>query len=248
MMADDHSISDGSMRTDWDGCWRHHLGCAVAMVHRLIGLVDDIETDRDRYRDLFKKANDLKRCYREDVNDWHHWCCEEAKDGSPAILDWITPCKGYALRIAAEAWRQIDRECSRSGTVETGGVLVGHYSNDQATALVTEALPPPKDSARGASWFHRGVVDLRALLAERWKSQLRTYYIGEWHYHPASVVEPSGDDLAQMHAISVDPRYRCQEPVMMIVGNGAESGARPVRAFVFPQGVPFIEFEECGRR
>ncbi|MBK1724152.1 Mov34/MPN/PAD-1 family protein [Thiocystis violacea] len=164
-----------------------------------------------------------------------------------ATLDWITPCQGYALRIAAESWRQIDSECSRSGAVETGGILVGHYTNGQSTAFVTEALPPPKDSARGTSWFHRGVAGLRGLLAKRWESEHRTYYIGEWHYHPASIVEPSGDDLAQMYAINADPRYRCREPVMIIVGKEGEGGERPVRVFVFPHGVPFIEFGESDR-
>lgn len=164
-----------------------------------------------------------------------------------ATLDWITPCHGYALRIAAEPWRQIDRECRRSGSVETGGILVGHYSKDESTAFVTEALPPPKDSARGRSWFRRGVAGLRGLLAKRWEREPRSYYIGEWHYHPANIVEPSGDDLSQMQLIGVDRRYRCQEPVMIIVGNVLKCGERPVRAFVFPRGVPFMEFVESGR-
>lgn len=163
-----------------------------------------------------------------------------------ATLDWITPCQGYALRIAAESWRQIDIECNRSGAIETGGILVGHYTNGQSTAFVTEALPPPTDSARGTSWFYRGMAGLRGLLAKRWQSELRTYYIGEWHYHPAFIVEPSGDDLAQMYAINADPRYRCREPVMMVVGIGSNGGRRPVRAFVFPHGGSFIEFAESG--
>lgn len=162
-------------------------------------------------------------------------------------LDWITPCQGYALRIAAKAWRQIDRECRSSGVVETGGVLVGHYTKDESTAVVTEALPPPTDSARGRSWFRRGVVGLRGLLAKRWESELRTYYIGEWHYHPANIVEPSEDDLSQMQLIGADRRYRCQVPVMIIAGHTVNCGARPVRAFVFPQASPFLEFVDLGR-
>lgn len=159
--------------------------------------------------------------------------------------DWITPCQGYALRVTAASWQQINRECGRSGEIETGGILVGHYTTDQLMAVITEALPPPKDSARGRSWFHRGVNGLRGLLAKRWESQVRTYYIGEWHYHPASILEPSGDDLAQMYDISADPRYRCQDPVMLIVGQARQGDKQPVRAFVFPQGERHIEFREC---
>lgn len=158
--------------------------------------------------------------------------------------DWVTPCGGYALRLTTASWEQIDRECARSGDVETGGVLVGHYTGDESTAVITEALPPPKDSARGRSWFHRGVAGLRGLLAKRWESRRRTYYVGEWHYHPASVVEPSGDDLAQMYGINAEPRYRCKEPIMVIVGRARDGGDRPVRAFVFPQGESHLEFEQ----
>lgn len=158
--------------------------------------------------------------------------------------DWITPCQRYALQIMASSWQQIERECSQSGKIETGGILIGHYTTDKSTAIVTEALPPPTDSLRGHSWFHRGVAGLRRLLANRWDSNVRTYYIGEWHYHPASKVEPSGDDLAQMYGINGNPRYCCIEPVMMIVGQARYADERPVRAFVFPQGEQYIEFEQ----
>jgi hypothetical protein len=164
-----------------------------------------------------------------------------------ASLHWITPCQGFALRITAESWRQIDRECSRSGAFETGGILVGHYTNDNSTAFVTEALLPPKDSSRSTNWFHRGVAGLKGVLAMRWKSEFRTFYIGEWHYHPSRVVKPSVDDMAQMHAINADPLFQCREPVMIIVGQGVNSGERPVRAFVFPSGGSVIEFEEVDK-
>jgi hypothetical protein len=79
-----------------------------------------------------------------------------------------TPRLGNAVRRLRAApddcfMEQIDRECARSGDVETGGVLVGHYTGDESTAVITEALPPLKDSARGRSWFHRGVAGLRGL-------------------------------------------------------------------------------------
>lgn len=156
---------------------------------------------------------------------------------------WITPCLRYALRLTSESWQQIDRECRSSGMAETGGILVGHYTEYESTAVVTEALPPPKDSTRSRSWFRRGVAGLRGLLAKRWERELRTYYIGEWHYHPTTIVEPSGDDLKQMYAINADPRYHCREPIMIIVGQSGNCGERPVRAFVFPHGETFKEFE-----
>ena len=59
---------------------------------------------------------------------------------------WITPCQRYTLCLTAASWKQIDYECSQSKTIETGGILVGHYSADSSTVIVTEAVPPPEDS------------------------------------------------------------------------------------------------------
>lgn len=160
-----------------------------------------------------------------------------------STIDWITPCHTYALRLTVEAALQFDRECRSSGTVETGGILVGYYTQDESMAIVTEALPPPKDSARSLSWFYRGVAGLRGLLAKRWNGDRRTYYIGEWHYHPASIVEPSGEDLKQMGGISADSRYQCREPIMIIVGQACVREQRPARAFIFPYGAPYMEFK-----
>lgn len=158
--------------------------------------------------------------------------------------DWITTCRRYALQVTVLSWQQIDHESCRSGAIETGGILVGYYTSDNSTAVVTEALPPPKDSVGGWNWFHRGISGLRGLLVKRWKQQVRTYYIGEWHYHPASILDPSGDDLVQMYGISADYRYQCRQPVMIIAGQARRSDKRPIRAFVFPQGEQYIEFKE----
>jgi hypothetical protein len=56
-------------------------------------------------------------------------------------------------------------------------------------------------------------------------------------------VEPSADDFAQMRLINVDPKYHCQEPVMVIVGRSLRGKKRSVRAFVFPHGEPAVEFK-----
>lgn len=87
------------------------------------------------------------------------------------------------------------------------------------------------------------MAGLRRLLAKRWDSATRTYYVGECHYHPAIIVEPSGDDLTQVYSVSGDPRYQCKEPLMLIVGDASGGDERPIRAFVFPQDEKHIELE-----
>jgi len=134
-----------------------------------------------------------------------------------------------------------DRICDDADEIETGGVLVGYYTEDRTTAIVTEVALPPPDSKSGKTWFHRGRGGLRRLFAQRWEARQRTYYLGEWHYHPATDIEPSGDDLSQMLKISMDSRYQCSEPIMLIVGRPLIKGMCPARAFVFPRGEHFKE-------
>lgn len=141
----------------------------------------------------------------------------------------------FSVVIQADAIEEVDRQCLASGNVETGGVLVGRYTEDQSTAIVLEATPPPSDSRQGRSWFYRGVSGLKAFLAQRWHSKERSYYLGEWHYHPATLVIPSQDDFDQMVQIAQAKEYKCREPLLLIFGaSHGDSGQRALRAFVCP--------------
>ncbi len=162
-----------------------------------------------------------------------------------AARTWKTTCGEYSVRLTPDSWRQMESECTSAGSVETGGILVGFYTDEEATAVITEALPPPSDSQKGRSWFNRGVAGLKRMLVTRWGRSQRTYYVGEWHYHPAGVVQPSPDDLTQMREIGTDVKYQCREPIMMILGRAQDSRPRSVRAFVFPDGKRCLEFESA---
>lgn len=142
----------------------------------------------------------------------------------------------YRVEILPHAWRQIGRACSLRRDVETGGVLIGHLSLNTGILVVTEAMPPPRDSLHGPRLFERGTLGLKEHLSERWSRNPQTYYVGEWHYHPASEIESSPDDRAQMEAIADDPAYNCPEPLMIIVGSARRRGQRVARLWAFPHG------------
>jgi integrative and conjugative element protein (TIGR02256 family) len=153
-----------------------------------------------------------------------------------------TSCGIYGVVIGDGPLKEIERICREAGDEETGGILVGRYTPDRSTAIVREATPPPTDSQKGRSWFARGVTGLRQLLRRRWRSKERRYYIGEWHFHPATVVEPSADDLDQMLRIGSTKEYSCKEPVLLIFGRPAGQGCGlAARAFVFPAGLRPVE-------
>lgn len=159
-------------------------------------------------------------------------------------LRWEANRGEYILIIMDDPWKYLESECSKVNGSETGGVLIGYYTDDRTTAIITEATPPPKDSSYGHNWFRRGVMGLKSLLISRWKtSGQRTYYIGEWHFHPTEIISPSKDDFIQMQEISNSSNYHCNEPIMIIIGQ-SDMGKVPARAFVFPRGKQPYEYQE----
>lgn len=148
----------------------------------------------------------------------------------------------YCLVIETRPLKEIERLCTAAGDNETGGILIGQYTADRLTVVVSEATSPPPDSRKGCSWFVRGIVGLRELLWQRWRSQERQYYVGEWHFHPADIIEPSPDDLDQMARIAREKKYYCSKPILVIIGRpSAGGGGRPLRVFVCPAGETPVE-------
>lgn len=150
----------------------------------------------------------------------------------------------YDLLIRGDALALIEAECIRAGPMETGGILVGHYSAACDVAFVLEATKAPKDSTGGRDWFQRGSKGLGTLLRRRWRGYPRTYYLGEWHYHPVPEIKPSGRDIDQMTEIAGSSAYRCADPLLVIVG-AADISGREVKAFVFPHGGTLVEFHRA---
>ena len=150
-------------------------------------------------------------------------------------LKFSTRDSAYRVLAAKEILYKLENMCRILPTEETGGIIVGYYSDDLRTAIITEVTSPPADSKKGFSWFIRGIEGLRSLLKERWGQARRTFYIGEWHYHPSAIVEPSSDDFEQMRQISKTKKYQCREPMMIILGK-SENSTRPLRIFLCAQG------------
>ncbi|MNS14450.1 hypothetical protein D3C72_460700 [compost metagenome] len=143
----------------------------------------------------------------------------------------------YTVALYSSSIRQMVSECLKAGLNETGGILIGSYSEDGSTAMIMEATTRPDDSLAGRTTFKRGVKGLRSLLHSRWKTGL--YYVGEWHFHPGGSPEPSGDDVESMTSIAATPHYQCLEPIMIILG-GNPAGSYSLSASVFPRGdAPF---------
>lgn len=143
---------------------------------------------------------------------------------------WSSADGRFGMEIQQAALARALVICERAGTAETGGIIVGHYTVKHDCAVVTELRGPPNDSEAGRTWFVRGAQGLTDYLRSLWTRE-RRYYLGEWHFHPRASAQPSRQDTGQMQEIARDPRYRCPEPLLLIIG-GSPPEAYELSAFV----------------
>lgn len=127
-----------------------------------------------------------------------------------------------------------------AGGNETGGILIGQYSADHQTALITRAEPPPADSWAGPTWFERGVVGMKEVLHRLWRAPQQTFYLGEWHFHPFAHAGASGTDDQTMKRADLRHGFACQEPILLILG-GDPAASYHVNAYVFPNPTTRIQ-------
>jgi len=137
------------------------------------------------------------------------------------LRNFVSADAAVAVSIDESAIAAIVATCQGAGGRETGGVLVGRYSELLDQALISEATPPPADSSRFPAAFVRGIKGLSALLKLRWRRH--QHYVGEWHFHPGGSPLPSPQDLRQMRVFAAAPEHHCPRPILVVLG-GDPSG------------------------
>src|SRR6266567_2725653 len=86
--------------------------------------------------------------------------------------------------------------CIKARQLETGGILIGHYTPLGDQAVITGVIGPPRDSIATPSVFIRGLHGVQKLINGAWRR--RDYYLGEWHFHPFALPIPGGQDRRQI--------------------------------------------------
>jgi integrative and conjugative element protein (TIGR02256 family) len=134
--------------------------------------------------------------------------------------------RAFGLRLTGLQLAQLRTRCSRSWPHETGGILVGRYTPALDLAIVTRLPPASRDSRSARARFVRGERGLAKMLARLWghPPAHRTYYLGEWHYHPNHPPAPSQEDGARMRGIAAARCYHCPEALLLLVGGSAVTG------------------------
>lgn len=149
----------------------------------------------------------------------------------------------HRIELSVQAMNHMVRLCEADPSRETGGILIGFYSDDCVTAEVVEAAGPPADSERGRNWFHRGIDGLERLLRSKWNKRPRLHYLGEWHFHTSRVPLPSPQDQKQMAEVAQDSRYDCKLPILVIV-SPTRTKEKIVKCFVCPDTNTLKELEQ----
>lgn len=119
------------------------------------------------------------------------------------------------VSISTNVLNKAIQMCDESADFETGGIILGYYSLDLSEVVITELVGPPLDSKFGRTWFIRGIQGLKRRIIDKWK--INEYYLGEWHFHPTGSSLPSCVDNKQLIMISRSEKFKCPEPIMLIL-------------------------------
>lgn len=129
--------------------------------------------------------------------------------------------RSVAVDIQAAALDAMVRLCAQSGHFETGGVLIGRYSEFGDRVVVNKVTGPPRDSRRFRFSFIRGIAGLTSRFRREWAEG--AYYVGEWHFHPFASPMPSATDIGQINAFAAEADLRCPRPVLVVLGGDPEA-------------------------
>lgn len=98
---------------------------------------------------------------------------------------------------------------------EFGGFLIGKYSLNFKSVLITDFILPKKYKGT-PTLFHRSTDSIEKLFKDIFKEK-NQYYIGEWHSHPSGSTRYSQTDLNAMIEIADCPTVTIKNPILLIL-------------------------------
>ena len=151
----------------------------------------------------------------------------------------------YGVRISSLILKNLHDLCSESYPYETGGILIGRYSEDLTWAIITSITNAPMASRHTPCLFVRSNQGVLAQLKGLWKWD--QYYLGEWHYHPNASPKPSGLDSKTMFNLSKNKSLHCPEPILFIVGGNPRDWQQYLSVFKQNKEIELHEVLEIER-
>ena len=125
----------------------------------------------------------------------------QSVDVAPYAVIEVNENPTWSIRISKRAHHKITTDVSQWPSVETGGILVGRFSEAAQTFYVVDVLPAPIDSTRSVHEFVLGKTGVRAALKSYSESAAYSLYcLGTWHSH---LVSSGPSPIDQATAIAV---------------------------------------------
>ena len=128
-------------------------------------------------------------------------------------------CKEFGVKLEIEETiiEKMILESRAHYPKEFGGILIGRYSDDLNTAIITDIIIPAEyDNSR--SHFVRGNEGIEERLNAEFNKNPSIIYLGEWHTHPNSSPNPSQIDIRTLIALSEANTVLIENPIMLIIG------------------------------
>lgn len=111
-------------------------------------------------------------------------------------------------------------EADDKAPLETGGMLIGYCSADDADVVVTDMVGPGPNAIHRKSSFvpdyayHR--EEIRRIYDE---SRGMLTYLGDWHSHPDALPYLSADDKRALRNIAFFRENYIDRPIMLVLGS-----------------------------
>ena len=134
--------------------------------------------------------------------------------------------------------QEIRKQALEAFPNEMGGFLVGQYSADNSTAIVSLVLSPAKITS-GPTYFQRETDGMESVWDKLYKEDL--VYLGEWHSHPNGSSMYSATDKEALTNIARSKTVVINNPIMLIVSLSKKKINR-VSAYYYDNG-KIIEYE-----
>ena len=136
------------------------------------------------------------------------------KDEQIEGVEISTSHKGWSIRILNCTKEKMDQQSKAAGENETGGVLLGTIFLGAKVIVVSDILPPPKDSKSSPCEFIIGkdgledkITDLEGL------THGKVTYLGTWHSHPCGG-SASQTDINTLNKLN---NIRDNEPTVCLI-------------------------------
>ena len=154
-------------------------------------------------------------------------------------LTWVYSTKDVftGIHMLYSEAEEISKRAKKYSPIETGGVIIGHYTTDMRFALISEMTS--RFTKQEECKRDELVIDtdlLNEYLKELWESRIpnrKIYYLGDWHSHTSMGSYPSPrDEEMWIDVQKKDPDFH---PVYFIIGGGLE----------VEDLTPFVALKDC---